>query len=120
MALGANFQVGSYAKKLSETVLREARAEHDLLINGGKKRDAPSTPSTVDAGAGKNVRKKFVCFLNELVDAVRVSVCQCKWLQTAATAEVLQLWSLRPHGESVPKEKKVLSRRGRDVPRGLH
>ena len=62
MALGANFQVGAYAKKLSETVLREARAEHDLLINGGKKRDAPSTPSTVDAGAGKNVRNILFVF----------------------------------------------------------
>ena len=56
MALGEKFQVGAYAKKLSETVLREARSEHDLLISGGKKRDAPSTPSHFDAGAGKMVR----------------------------------------------------------------
>ena len=50
MALGEKIQVGAYAKKLSETVLREARSEHDLLISGAKKRDAPST---FDAGAGK-------------------------------------------------------------------
>ena len=55
MALGENFQVGDYAKKLSEAVLREARAEHDLLISGGKKKDAPNA-SNSNVNAAKNVR----------------------------------------------------------------
>ena len=56
MALGANFQVGDYAKKLSENVLREARAEHDLLIKGSKKQDTPSNPTASNASAWKTVR----------------------------------------------------------------
>ena len=56
MALGANFQVGDYAKKLSDVVLRDARAEHDLLINFGKRKDTPSNQPAHGTNAGKNVR----------------------------------------------------------------
>ena len=56
MALGAKFQVGDFAKKHSDTVLRDPRSEQDLLINGGKKKDTPSNPSSSGANAPKNVR----------------------------------------------------------------
>ena len=51
MALGANFRVADYAKKLSDVVSRDARAEHDLLINAGKKKETPSNHLT-SGGAG--------------------------------------------------------------------
>ena len=50
MALGTQFKVGTYAQKLSENVLRETRADHDLLVgapndpkDGGNKRSAASS-----------------------------------------------------------------------------
>ena len=52
MTLGASFRVGDYAKKLSENVLREARAEHDVLIE--EKKDTPPAQPAYGANAGRN------------------------------------------------------------------
>lgn len=60
MALGASFQVSDYAKKLSENVLREARAEHDVLIE--EKKDTPPTQPAYGANAGRNVSCWFNLF----------------------------------------------------------
>ena len=61
MVFGTQFIVGTYAQKLSETVLREARADHDLLVgapkdakDGGNKRNASSS-------WGGNDSKKVIC-----------------------------------------------------------
>ena len=58
MALGVQFKIGLYAQKMSESVLREARADFDLLMKQ-KPEDANgkrNAQSTWDGGDYKRVK----------------------------------------------------------------
>ena len=64
MALGEQFKVGAYAQKLSDTVLREARTDFDLLLkqelkDSNNKRDPQASWGESDSKRVTHSASKF-------------------------------------------------------------